>query len=549
MYAFFDGVDVSEFCTKAPFVKHIDNDVVDTSTFDAADPLSTLSITRTELIADNEGDLEGFFVVPNNQTYKFRTGTRKFKLTDSSTNDLANTTTSASAAYTASGLLQSKEAQIISTQQIQIVDTDERIQQFRTGVITKTKTEYYDPLAQSFIIGDIPTGTYTTKIDLYFKARSENVPLSVHLVTVENGIPTQKLVPFSKVVKKPKGGGTNHEVKISDDASVATTFEFESPVYLSPGVEYAIVVMSNSPDYRLWMAEVGGDDVTTGTRISKNTYAGVSFKSQNASTWTPDQNRDFKMVIHRAAFTGLSGYTYRLDPMFAGGEGAFSFSKLRLLSEEIDFANTSIDYNLRIESDSDVLITPDDDKYFDTVRSFTSADTDGNINAGEAALNITFTSASELVSPAVDLDRLSLLAIENIITDNATVQPGIAATDTELVAGHGEGSARYITREVELNNAADQLNILLLANKPSSETDIRVYVRVKSTDERIRDVDFIKVEPQSPLLINSGNNFGETEYVFENTEPFTSFQVKIVFTSENLALAPRVKDLRVIATI
>ena len=124
-----------------------------------------------------------------------------------------------------------------------------------------------------------------------------------------------------------------------------------------------------------------------------------------------------------------------------------------------------------------------------------------------------------------------------------------AASDTELLAGHGAGTARYITREVELNNAADQINIFLLANKPSEQTEIRVYVRVKSTDERIRDVAFTKVEPELPLLINSGDVFGEAEYKFENTTPFTSFQVKVVFTSENTALAPRIKDFRAIATI
>ena len=541
VYAFFDGIDVSDFCTKGTFQKHINNTVVDTTTFDATDPIATVGDTRVELVTDSEGDLEGYFIIPNNQTYKFRTGTRKFKFTDSSTNDLANTTTSAEVMYTASGLLQSKEAQIVSTQQIQLESTGERVQQFRQGIIEETKTAYYDPLAQSFIIGNIPTGTYTTKIDLYFKARSENVPLSMHLVTVENGIPTQKMVPFSKVIKKPA------EVNISETAATATTFDFESPVYLSPGVEYAIVVMSNSPDYRLWMSEVGGDDVTTGTRISKNTYAGVSFKSQNASTWTPDQNKDFKMTIYRAQFSSISGYTYRVDPMFDGD--TFSFSTLRLISQELNFAETSTSYTLRLESTEDHTISPEANKYFDTVKSITAAPGAAAPSSGEAAVNITLTSTSDFVSPVLDLDRLSLLAVQNTITDEITVQPTNAASDTELLAGHGAGTARYITREVELNNAADQLNILMLANKPSEETDIRVYVRVKSTDERIRDVAFTKVEPQSPLLIDSGNNFGEAEYVFENTEPFTSFQVKVVFTSENTAFAPRIKDFRAIATI
>ena len=545
VYAFFDGINVSQFCSKGTFVKHVDNATVDTSTFNSSDPFTTLSISRTELVSDSDGDLEGFFIIPNNQTYKFRTGTRKFKLTDSSTNDLANTTTSAEVMYTASGLLQSKEAQIISTQQIQIESTGERVQQLRQGVVTKTSTAYYDPLAQSFIIGNIPTGTYTTKIDLYFKARSSNVPLSVHLVTVENGIPTQKLVPFSKVVKKP------NQVNISDDATAVTTFEFESPVYLSPGVEYAIVVMSNSPDYRLWMSEVGGNDVTTGTRISKNTYAGVSFKSQNASTWTPDQNKDFKMIIHRAQFTGGSGTTYRVDPMFNGD--TFSFSTLRLISQEINFAETSTSYKLRLASSEDHILNPEANMYFDSVKSIDAAPTtSGGASApanNEAAVNVTLTSTSDFVSPVIDLDRLSLLAIQNTITNDATVQPSNAASDTELLAGHGAGTARYITREVELNNAADQINIFLLANKPSEQTEIRVYVRVKSTDERIRDVAFTKVEPELPLLINSGDVFGEAEYKFENTTPFTSFQVKVVFTSENTALAPRIKDFRAIATI
>ena len=552
VHAFFDGIDVSDFCTKTTFVKHNDNTTVDTSTLDVDDPIAFVGDERVELLTDTNGDLEGYFIIPNNQTFKFRTGTRKFKLTDSSTNDLANTTTSAETTYAASGLLQNKEAQIISTQQIQLQTTDERVQQFRQGVTTQTKTEYYDPLAQSFIIGNIPTGTFATKIDLYFKEKSNNVPLSIHLVTVENGIPTQKMVPFSKVIKKPS------EVNTNNKAEVATTFTFESPVYLSPGIEYAIVVMSNSPDYRLWMSEVGGDDVTTSTRISKNTYAGVSFKSQNASTWTPDQNKDFKMTIYRAQFSGLSGTTYRLDPLFGGSEGSYDFSTLRLLNEELNFAQTTLTHTLRIGSE-DILLNSGEDKYFEEVKSITAADTDGNITSGEGALNIKFTSSSDFISPVVDLDRLSLLAIQNTIgpkqadpNDNPPRADAVINTngiDTELAATHGDATARYITREVELNNAADQLNIFLLANKPTSDSEIRVYVRVKSTDERIRDVGFKKLEPELPLTINSGEVFDEAEYIFENTEPFTSFQVKIVFTSEDPAFAPRIKDLRAIATI
>ena len=43
--------------------------------------------------------------------------------------------------------------------------------------------------------------------------------------------------------------------------------------------------------------EIGGDRT-----ISEQPYAGVLFKSQNASTWTADQYEDLKFTIRRATF-------------------------------------------------------------------------------------------------------------------------------------------------------------------------------------------------------------------------------------------------------
>ena len=41
-----------------------------------------------------------------------------------------------------------------------------------------------------------------------------------------------------------------------------------------------------------------------GTRlISQQPYLGSMFKSQNGSTWTPEQNEDVKFNINRAKFT------------------------------------------------------------------------------------------------------------------------------------------------------------------------------------------------------------------------------------------------------
>ena len=574
MYLFFDNQDITAYAHKTTFENYYNqntDDYVGTSTFGktATAALTEVGVTtRVELYSDDQGDLEGFFIVPNNNELKFDAGSRKVVLTDSATNALANTTTSASVIYTARGLLQTKQQQVVSTRELSIESTGERITELVPGITTKTSTAYYDPLAQSFIIGKIPTGLYTTQIDLYFKAKSENVPLSVHLVTVENGVPTQKMIPFSKVVKKAQdslvyetaGSGTptadTHDVAtsgvaISDKALLATRFKFESPVYLAPGVEYAIVVMSNSPDYRLWMAETGGDDTITGSRISKNTYAGVSFKSQNASTWTPDQNRDFKMKVWRAEFTNTTGFKYRLDPIGIGGSNPnFVFNNLRFLSQHLDFDTTNIKYTLSIGS-TDKVIEANGRCYFDSLQTVTGA----GHTSGKLHIDAELTSESNYVSPAIDLDRISIVGEDNVIGTFASLTSASLnspQTDTELLPEHGSALARYITREVELNNASDQVNVFINANKPATASQIKVYIRTKTGDEPIRDQAFTILDPLTPIPISSDGSFGEVEFKFGGDgtiEPFTSFQIKIVFCAGNTALAPMVKDLRAIATI
>lgn len=581
VFAFFDGVDISDYCSKAAFKTYgINNEEVDEATFDkeataAFAALPAADQTRQELISNDEGDLEGFFIVPNNQALQFMTGARVFKLTDSSTDNLANTTTSASVTYVARGLLQTKQEQIISTREIEVVSTGERIKEIVPGVTTEVTQEYYDPLAQSFLIGKIPTGCYATQIDLFFKAKSANVPLNVHLVTVENGQPTQKVIPFSRVTKKASdtlvyetGDGSTTAnpaaddiatsgVAVSDTARLATRFKFESPVYLAPGVEYAIVVMSNSPDYRLWMAETGGDDTITGSKISKNTYSGVSFKSQNASTWTPDQNKDFKMTIWRAKFDISNGFTYRFNPLGIGGSNPnMVFNNLRFISQDLSFLNTNIRYLLSIGS-SDYLTSRNGRLYFNNLQTVTGA----GEGTGQLHVDAEFTSQSDYVSPVIDLDRISLVAEDNIIgvLDASNNSAGASeaviddnGNDTELLAGHGNALARYITREVELNNASDQVNVLINATKPNDQSEILVYIRSKTGDEPINTIPFERLTPSNSIPVSSSKEFGEVEYVYGGdgvVQPFLSFQVKIVFTAESTASAPLVKDFRAIATI
>jgi hypothetical protein len=332
LYVFFDGKNVSDYCTALSDMSGggtFANVTHSTAMSEAVATFKDRELTdlqgselsaRHELISDDNGILRGSLIIPNNKEFRFRTGERIFKLTDSQQNQDAEQTTSAQATYNASGLIESKSNAIVTTRIPQF--NEQRLSDVRNSSILTSrdtsKVRYYDPLAQSFIIGDYQNGVYSTGIELYFQKKHSTIPVRTHLVTVENGIPTQKVIPGTEVILNPgdvqasvDGAGTN-----ATQANTATLFTYDQPVFLQPGVEYAIVVLSNSPEYRLWMAETGGTDNVTQQKISKNPYAGVSFKSQNASTWTPNQNRDFKFKIKKAVYS--SSKTVDFQTQFNG---------------------------------------------------------------------------------------------------------------------------------------------------------------------------------------------------------------------------------------
>jgi len=161
-----------------------------------------------------------------------------------------------------------------------------------------------DPIAQSFMV-TVPSdgsGHFVSKIDLYFKSKSTDKGISIFLVPLTAGIPD-----FSQIL----GNATllASEVNVSDTGQTATTFEFDHPIYLSSGTDYAFVIEpeAHSPDYLIWTSTVGGFDVFTDEQVYKNPYDGVLFVSSNRASWTAYQSEDIKFYLYRARFVSSSG--------------------------------------------------------------------------------------------------------------------------------------------------------------------------------------------------------------------------------------------------
>lgn len=158
-----------------------------------------------------------------------------------------------------------------------------------------------NPIAQSFFV-DESSGIYLTKVELYFKTAGAD-PVCLQIRPMVNGIPsTTSIVPQSIVYVN----GSN--INGSSDASLTTTFAFEEPLYLKGLTDYAIVVISSSPNAEIFIAQIDEFEVgTTAGRIARNPALGTLFYSANGGTFTAAQDQDMAFILHRANFTATTG--------------------------------------------------------------------------------------------------------------------------------------------------------------------------------------------------------------------------------------------------
>lgn len=330
------------------------------------------------LVSDNYGDLIGtFFIRDPNTTpppnVRIETGNKTFKITSSQTNESptlgSSDISSAQSNYLSEGTVQlyqeivrrvSVNANLTttntvrtrqisatrqsSTSQVNLppeqINNITNITQNITSVtnvtnIIQQQAERLDPLAQTFVVGgnvDAPSvgnftedsnGAFLTAVDLYFaKKSSGNSPVTVQIRTVELGTPTLTIIG-NPVTLRPD------QVNISTDASVATRFTFDYPIFLPPNLEYAVVILApESIEYEVWIGQMGEKTVSTAILpdsesvvYSKQFAIGSLFKSQNGSIWSSNQFQDLKFKLYKAQFVNSSGVAFFYNPVLERSNG------------------------------------------------------------------------------------------------------------------------------------------------------------------------------------------------------------------------------------
>ena len=313
------------------------------------------TVSDFKLITDEKGALIGSLFIPNSTlptVPQFRTGVKTFRITSSPVNSLspADNPSTAETSFRAEGALDTFQDDVVGIRNVdvqretlsdstvtnQTVTRTVQTQSFEERTVSQN--QWYDPLAQSFEVVE-DNGVFVSSCDVFFQTKDDNIPVTLQIRTMQTGLPTNTIVPFGEVVYEPS------QVVTSENGTVATRFTFPSPVYLSGKKEYALVLLSASNNYRVYISQMGEEDLSTvglpeseRTIVSQQPYMGSLFKSQNGSTWDPSQFEDLKFTLNKCAFVPGPGTLKLYNPEL--GVGKFEHARLR--PEPLEFFSHEI---------------------------------------------------------------------------------------------------------------------------------------------------------------------------------------------------------------
>ena len=179
------------------------------------------------------------------------------------------------------------------------------------------------------------------------------------------------------------------------------------------------------------------------------------------------------------------------------------------------------------------------------------------------SLDLTLSSTLSNLSPVIDAQRLSMIAVANRI-NNVDSSSDVYPTSEYFASTEPDGdnnAAIYCTKQIQLEQKATALKVLHSANR-GSDAEIKVLYKIFREDD---ETDFNETgwrffndngSPDVAVGASTGiNDFREYVYTAGVTDdgigteldPFVSFAIKIVMQATNSTSAPRIKDFRAIA--
>lgn len=399
------------------------------------------------------GQVGGAFYMPSTT---FRSGQRNFRVTESFNNTYdADAISFSDKTYVSSGMTANKTTLVDTVLNVDVdykiigTQTSNRLVGSSAAGTTILSSWRSDPLAETFFVDPqvYPYGVFMESADVFFRAKdTKNIPVTIQIRPTVNAMPSSDYwYPESVVTKYPSQINVSETPSITN-AATYTNFKFDIPVFLKPGM-YALVVLTDSPEYVAWEAEKGGTTVNN-EYVDKQPYMGTLYKSQNSMEFVPFLNEDLMFRLNRCKFTTNTSANFSIYNEVQ--DSVYNVDKFRLIetsiipSETITSLTHSIigttstgskETSYRAISPSQTYSYANDDLYAVGYRRKQLG------NQGDFEVNIQMSTTNDAVSPVVSEESLYLNVWENFL-DNAEIN----SEDFTIIApGRGYSNANTIT--------------------------------------------------------------------------------------------------------
>ena len=182
-------------------------------------------------------------------------------------------------------------------------------------------------------------------------------------------------------------------------------------------------------------------------------------------------------------------------------------------------------------------------------------------------MRLTLGTTNSKVSPVIDAERVSTILtnkrVNSVISNYATDNRVKSITDDPT-------ACQYITKELQLENAATSIKIIL-SGHANSDANIRAFYAVGKdsgfepiftpfpgynnlnnigeiiTKQNSDGLSDSLVTPSSQYGFGNNSNFKEYTFTADKLPSFRYYRIKLVLTSTSQVFVPKVKDLRVMA--
>lgn len=340
------------------------------------------------------------------------------------------------------------------------------------------------PFAQTFIVDENihPQGLSITSVKLLFAAIDDSLPVNIQIrQTTPDGIPfssgmIDSILPGASIYLNPSDitvisnttisqmgefefnpfyepgvsantSATAGYMSLANSAPYYTEATFSQPIFLDPGKSYALAITSASGEYELYMARLGDKILGTNRLITAQPYVGTLFKIQNSSVWEPFPNEDIAFELTKATYDvipavfkmrlrarpqDLSNYGLQGIELYdaTAPSSNVNVNALYITTEENAYVNANASYKIRTT-------------YYDGTQDiFRNIETDTNIefyddfgpriitsNNQSFILEATLKTINPDIAPSLDISKINMVTIENIIDNNAISNSDIFITN------------------------------------------------------------------------------------------------------------------------